>query len=269
MTEERNSAQITPFRVEIGRRPAGSNAPNRNQPQIAVQICFGRAQRRSTFAPMKRVILVCFGFVAFACEKKAATEAPNTLVVADAAATPIVGAAAPNFTLNDTDGKPVRLADFKGKTVVLEWFNPDCPFVKMSHTKGSLKTLANEQTSKGVVWLAINSSAPGKQGSEVARNVERRREFAFTHPILFDGKGTVGQLYGATRTPQMYVINSSGVLVYAGAIDNSPDGEGEVPENGKLVNYVSQALGELASNKPVSVSTTKPYGCSVKYALQN
>lgn len=176
-----------------------------------------------------------------------------------------VGKPAPDFTLTDTDGKSFHLADFKGKTVVLEWFNPDCPFVRASHTKGSLKGYANEKVKQGVVWLAINSSAAGKQGHEPEVNTTRKKEWGLNHPILLDGNGEVGHAYGATNTPNMFVIDSKGTLVYSGAIDNSPDGEGESPTSGKLVNYVEQSLTELAANKPVSVASTKAYGCSVKY----
>ncbi len=178
-----------------------------------------------------------------------------------------VGKPAPDFTLTDTEGKTFHLADHKGKVVVLEWFNPECPFVKKSHEKGSLKTFANAKTSAGVVWVAVNSSAVGKQGHEPARNAAAKKEWALSHPILLDSKSEVGRAYGATNTPQMFVIDAQGTLVYGGAIDNSPDGEGEspTPPGNKLVNYVEQALGEVGGGKPVSVATTKAYGCSVKY----
>jgi peroxiredoxin len=176
-----------------------------------------------------------------------------------------VGKPAPDFTLTDTDGKVVHLADTRGKFVVLEWFNPDCPFVRKSHEKGSLKGLAAEKTKAGVTWLAINSAAKGKQGNGAAHNSERKTEWSLSHPILLDDTGAVGRAYGATNTPHMYVIDPHGTLVYAGAIDNSPDAEGESPTGGKLVNYVDQALKEVAGGRPVSVASTKAYGCSVKY----
>ena len=159
----------------------------------------------------------------------------------------------------------MRLADFKGKTVVLEWFNPGCPFVKLSHTEGSLKGLAKERSKAGVVWLAINSGAEGRQGASVEENKQGAQAFGIDYPILLDREGTVGKAYGATNTPHMFVIDPEGRLVYGGAIDNSPDGEGKSPTDGKLVNYVAQALDELAAGKPVSVPETKAYGCSVKY----
>ncbi|MEZ4308653.1 MAG: thioredoxin family protein [Polyangiaceae bacterium] len=194
------------------------------------------------------------------------TPAPSGKPAAAAqAAAAEVGKAAPDFTLNDLDGKPVSLASFKGKTVVLEWFNPECPFVKAAHNKGSLKTYASEATDKGVVWLAVNSGAPGKQGAAVEKNREGVDKFGLKHPVLLDPTGEVGRKYGATNTPHMFVIDGEGTLVYAGAVDNSPDGEGESPEGGKLINYVDEALKALNEKKPVSVPKTPAYGCSVKY----
>ncbi|HEX2688319.1 MAG TPA: redoxin family protein [Kofleriaceae bacterium] len=177
----------------------------------------------------------------------------------------VVGKPAPDFTLKDLTGKPVTLASFKGKVIVLEWFNPGCPFVKRSHTAGSLVDTARRHTKDGVVWLAINSGAPGKQGNDLAMNTEAVRTWSLTHPVLRDEAGTVGKAYGATNTPNMFVINKAGTVVYAGAIDNSPDGEGQSPEGGKLVNYVDAALADLAAGRAVATAVTKPYGCGVKY----
>jgi hypothetical protein len=189
-----------------------------------------------------------------------------------------VGKPAPDFSLVDTEGKPVKLADYKGKIVVLEWFNPGCPFVRASHTKGALvdaakRVVAAAEKAKGaakpaldVVWLAINSSAPGKEGHGAAKNIEAKKTYGMAHPVLLDEAGTVGRAYGAERTPHMFVIDSKGNLVYKGAPDNSPDGEGESPEGGQLVRYVDQAVKDLLAGKPVQVASSKPYGCSVKYA---
>jgi peroxiredoxin len=177
-----------------------------------------------------------------------------------------VGKPAPDFTLKDLDGREISLASFRGKVVVLEWFNPGCPFVKASHTKGSLKSNARKHSPEGVVWLAINSSAPGKQGADPSANREAGKTFGMDHPILRDENGAVGHAYGATNTPNMYVIDKNGVLVYAGAIDNSPDGEGEAPTSGSLINYVDAALEDLNAGRAVKTPVTKPYGCSVKYA---
>lgn len=176
-----------------------------------------------------------------------------------------LGQPAPDFTLPDLDGKAVSMSEFKGKRVVLEWFNPGCPFVKAAHTEGSLVDAAKKASDKGVVWIAINSNAPGKQGHGVDANRQGRDAFGISHPVLLDESGEVGKTYGATNTPHMFVIDEKGTLVYAGAIDNSPDGEGKTPSDGRLVSYVAQALAELDAGKPVSVSQTKAYGCSVKY----
>jgi peroxiredoxin len=177
-----------------------------------------------------------------------------------------VGKPAPDFELRDLEGHSVRLSQFRGKTVVLEWFNPECPFVRASHTKGSLKGFADKITDKGTVWLAINSGAPGKQGYGVDANVAGTRRFGMKHPVLLDESGDVGRAYDARHTPHMYVVDDKGVLVYRGAIDNSPDGEGESPTGGTLVNYVDSALADLAAGRPVKTAETEAYGCSVKYA---
>ncbi len=197
--------------------------------------------------------------------------APTTTTTTTTATTPTtttatVGKPAPNFTLKDLDGKTTSLHDLLGKTVVLEWFNPECPFVRMSHTKGSLVGTAKKHMGAGIVWLAINSSAPGKQGSGLDKNVDGKKRYDMPNPILLDESGDVGHTYGATNTPHLYVVDPQGVLVYKGAIDNSPDGEGESPTGGKLVNYVDAALGDLAAGRPVAVNDTRAYGCSVKYA---
>lgn len=177
----------------------------------------------------------------------------------------VVGKPAPDFKLKDLAGKEVSLASFKGKVVVLEWFNPGCPFVKKSHTVGSLVDSASRHVKNGVVWIAINSGAPGKQGHGKETNVEARSSWKMEHPVLLDENGSIGRAYGAERTPHMYVIDPKGVLVYRGAIDNSPDGEKQSPQGGTLVNHVDAALADLAAGRPVAVAETKAYGCSVKY----
>jgi peroxiredoxin len=194
-------------------------------------------------------------------QQAAAAAAPSAPGVTAAT----VGQPAPDFTLPDLDGKQVSLAQFKGKPVVLEWFNPGCPFVRNSHTVGSLKGLAAEETAQGVAWLAINSGGAGKQGNGVEPTRKAQTEYGMQHPVLLDESGSVGHMYGAERTPHMYVINSEGVLVYRGAIDNSPDGEGQSPEGGKLVNYVASALQAVRTGGKVEPAETKAYGCSVKY----
>jgi peroxiredoxin len=177
-----------------------------------------------------------------------------------------VGSQAPDFTLSDVEGKTVKLSDFKGKTVVLEWFNPDCPYVKNAHTKGPLVDTAKKHTAKGVVWLAINSNAAGKQGHGAEKNRAAAKAFGMAHPLLLDESGKVGKAYGATNTPHMFVIDKAGKLVYAGAIDNSPDGEMQSPTGGKWMNHVDAALEDLAAGRAVKTPSTKAYGCSVKFA---
>jgi peroxiredoxin len=175
-----------------------------------------------------------------------------------------VGKPAPDFTLADTDGKTHRLSDYtgQGKVVVLEWFNPDCPFVQKQHKKThnmiETKAMAAEM---GVVWLAVNSNAAGKQGSGLDRNRQAKIEYAMDYPLLMDPDGAVGRLYRAKTTPEMYVIDAKGILIYQGAIDDNPS-----PFELGKVNYVKQALSEHAAGKPVSEAETKSYGCSVKYA---
>jgi peroxiredoxin len=177
-----------------------------------------------------------------------------------------VGQPAPDFELSDLDGKRVRLSTLRGRPVVLEWFNPGCPFVNAAHTKGSLKDAAKRHVAEGVAWLAVNSGAPGRQGAGKEASVAGAKKFGLAHPVMLDESGEVGHAYGATNTPHMFVIDASGVLVYAGAIDNSPDGEAESPTGGALVRYVDDALADLAAKRPVRVPTSRAYGCSVKYA---
>ncbi len=174
-----------------------------------------------------------------------------------------IGKAAPAFELKDLDGKAVKLADYKGKTVVLEWFNPECPFVVRQHSEGVLKDAAAKATKDGVVWLAINSSGAGMEGSDPEKNKKMKADWKMDYPVLVDADGMVGKAYGSKNTPTMYIIDAKGMLAYHGAIDNAPDGK---PEGGTLVNYVESALAEIKAGKPVSKAETKAYGCGVKYA---
>lgn len=170
---------------------------------------------------------------------------------------------ASDFTLKDTDGKTHTLSDYvkSGKTVVLEWFNPDCPFVKKHHEKHKSMNAAYAAASKqGVVWLAINSGSPGKQGNGLERNQKARVDFAMAYPVLLDESGAVGRQYGAKTTPHMFVIGKDMKLEYAGAFDS----DASPMELGETV-YVSAALDAVAAGKPVENPRTKSYGCSVKY----
>lgn len=172
-----------------------------------------------------------------------------------------VGSIAPGFTLTDTDGKSVNLADYAGKVVVLQWFNPGCPFV-VKHYKGAntFNDLYTKYTEKGVVFLAINSGAAGKEGAGKETNATAKKDWKIEYPVLLDEAGTVGKTYGAQRTPEMYIIDKDGKVVYHGAIDDESGMKGV----GKT-NYVAKALDEVLAGKPVTTAQTKPYGCTVKY----
>lgn len=188
------------------------------------------------------------------------------LVAGAAGAEPQVGEPAPDFTSVDVNGEPQTLAAYRGKYVVLEWFNPECPFVKKHYGSGNMQRLQQELTAApGVAWLSINSSAPGKQGHlspEQAKAWKAEQGAAMT-AVLLDPEGTVGRLYGAKTTPHMFVIDPQGVLVYAGAIDDTPSADQADVKT--AANYVRQALSEAVAGTPVSVSKTQSYGCSVKY----
>lgn len=177
-----------------------------------------------------------------------------------------VGEAAPGFTLTDSQGQTRSLSEFSGKTVVLEWTNHQCPFVVKHYGAANIPSQQRQAVNDDVVWLVINSSAPGKQGhvdGPTANQVQANWKAAQTH-YLFDPDGTVGRAYAAKTTPHMYVIDPNGVLRYNGAIDSIPSADtGDIPE---ATQYVSQALSELAAGQPISVSTSQPYGCSIKYA---
>ncbi len=177
-----------------------------------------------------------------------------------------VGAAAPDFSLTDSSGKIQTLSQYKGKTVVLEWNNPGCPFVQKHYSSGNIPKQQTEATAAGVVWLTINSGAPGKQGhlDDAGAKAFVAQYRASPSAYLFDGDGKVGHLYGAKTTPHMYVIDGNGVLRYMGGIDSIASTDKE--DLAKAVQYVPQVLAELKSGKAVSTTTSEPYGCSVKYA---
>jgi redoxin len=176
-----------------------------------------------------------------------------------------VGKPVPDFRANDVNGRAVSLADFRGKTVVLEWNNPECPTVQKHYDSGNMQKTQAAAAADGAVWLTINSSAEGKQGymtpAEAKAFVASQRSSRTAY--LLDPKGEVGRSYGATATPHMYVINSSGTLVYNGGIDDKPSTDEADIEGAR--NHVLAALSELKAGRPVSVPTSRPYGCSVKY----
>ena len=178
---------------------------------------------------------------------------------------PPVGSAAPDFSLADAKGETHSLSQYKGKYVVLEWFNPQCPFVKKHYGSGNMQKLQEQYTSKDVVWLTINSSAPGTLGALTPEQAEEKMTEWKTHEtaLLLDSEGKAGRAYGAKNTPNMVVINPEGKIVYEGAIDNkATPNPADIPSS---TNYVKVALDESFAGKPVTTSRTKPYGCAVEY----
>jgi len=182
---------------------------------------------------------------------------------AEAATTAEIGKLAPDFELADTEGKTFRLSDHRGKTVVLEWFNPECPFVVHAYEQGPLNELVASRTGENLVWVHINSGADGEQGTGVEKNRGYQERWKLPHAVLIDEPGKVGRMYEARTTPHMYVINPEGVLVYRGGVDNAP--RGRVRGGGELQPYLAQALDDLAANRPIATPDTEPYGCTVKY----
>jgi peroxiredoxin len=176
-----------------------------------------------------------------------------------------VGQPAPDFVLPDSKGASHALAAYKGKFVVLEWVNYDCPFVAKHYGSGHMQMLQKTYTGKGVVWLTINSSAPGKQGHYAVAEIDRRskQHGAAFSAYLIDSAGTVGRQYGAKTTPHMFVIDPTGKLLYAGGIDDKPSTDLADIKTAK--NFVQLALDEALAGKPVTVTSSTPYGCSVKY----
>lgn len=172
------------------------------------------------------------------------------------AVTARLASAAPGFTLEDQSGSIISLSDFGGKMVVLEWMNPDCPFVQRHHKAKTMTTLAEKYGD--VVWIAINSTHYMTKEDDKTW-VEK---YNLSYPILDDNPGKVGRVYGAKTTPHMFIIDKSGILVYQGAIDDDPGGS----KKGNALNYVNKALEEIQAGRAVTVSQTKPYGCSVKYS---
>jgi hypothetical protein len=177
-----------------------------------------------------------------------------------------IGEPAPTFSLTDSNGNAVSLTDFKGKTVVLEWTNHECPYVRKHYGANNMQMLQKKWTAQGVVWLTLISSAPGTQGyvtGEEANKLTAQRAAAPSH-VLLDPRGDGGRAYGAQTTPHMYVIKADGTLAYMGGIDDRPTTRLEDLKTAK--NFVDAALTELAEGKSVSATSARPYGCSVKYS---
>ncbi|MGD0744727.1 MAG: redoxin domain-containing protein [Verrucomicrobiota bacterium] len=176
-----------------------------------------------------------------------------------------IGKPAPDFTATDINGKTVKLSDYKGRIVVIESYNSDCPYCHNQYKTGAMQALQRDLAAKSVVWIMVNSVNPknfSHRTPEQAR-AEWAAEKIAAAVWIDDSSGAVGHLYDMKTTPDMYVINQDGVLVYAGAIDNQPD---PFHDPSKARNYVSEAIDALLAGKPVAVTETKPYGCSVKYA---
>jgi len=176
-----------------------------------------------------------------------------------------VGEAAPDFTATDSNGNVHELSEYRGKFVVLEWTNRGCPYTQKHYNSGNMQRLQKEWTAKGVIWLTVASSAPGKQGYVTAaeENAYLKQVNAAPTAVLLDPTGALGHLYDAKTTPHIFIINPQGTLIYNGAIDDRPTTD--VSDINGAKNYVTAALNEATSGKPVSVATSRPYGCSVKY----
>ena len=201
-----------------------------------------------------------------ACQQQVAEPTPKAEAVAAAAqaAPPMAGQAAPAFTLVDAEGVERSLADFRGKTVVLEWTNEGCPYVKKHYT-GAMQALQREAVADGVVWITIISSSPGTQGfveGDEARQWRARNNAASTH-LLLDPTGEVGKLYDAKTTPDMRIIDGEGMLRFVGGIDDRPTNKVEDLDGAN--NYVRAALTDMEAGRPVQTAFATPYGCAVKY----
>ena len=237
MPELRDIAPLTMARVDL---PAHRRSRKK--------AWFARAVGRSTTASALSLALV-------ACSPEVAETLPDLPI----------GQPAPAFRLSDATGRAVSLSDFSGKTVVLEWSNPECPSVKKHYESGNMQRTQAAAAAAGTVWLTINSSAPGKQGHMTPAEAkafaagQQSRRTAY----LLDPTGAVGMAYGAKATPHLYVVNGRGALVYNGGIDDRPSSDKADIEGAR--NHVLAALSELKAGKPVSVPTSRPYGCSVKY----
>ncbi len=184
--------------------------------------------------------------------------APAAFTAEDDANSASAAPTAADFELTDHNGRTVRLSDYHGRIVVLEWFNEECPYVQRHHKqdRNTMVTLADRYAEHDVVWLAVNSTSH----ATVESNAKIAAKWEIPYPILDDSAGDVGQAYGARTTPHMYVIDAEGRIVYQGAIDSDPGGR-----DAQATNYVEQVLGEMLADETVSVNRTRPYGCSVKY----
>lgn len=186
------------------------------------------------------------------------------MILAKASFALSTGDMAPDFSVKNSKGETVKLSDYKDRTVVLEWFNYGCPFIKKHYGAGNMQALQKEYTGKGVIWFSVNSSAKGKEGHETAKEAEAHRieHGSNATAILLDENGKVGKLYGAKTTPHMFLIKK-GKLMYQGAIDDKPSADKEDVKIAR--SYIRAALNEVEADKAVTFPETQPYGCGVKY----
>jgi peroxiredoxin len=197
--------------------------------------------------------------------RMAAAVVALTIVFASSARAAQVGSPAPGFAGTDSNGKTQTLAEYRGKYVVLEWHNHDCPYTAKHYQSGNMQSLQKQWTAKGVVWLTVISSAPGQQGymDATQENAYVAKSGAKPTAVILDPSGAIGHLYDARTTPDMFIIDSNGKLIYAGAIDDHATTDVSDIKSSK--NYVSAALTEAMAGQPVETAYTRPYGCSVKY----
>lgn len=200
----------------------------------------------------RRVLLACMALL-------------SALASAPLRAAPSVGQPAPDFKLSDTQGKAVRLSDYRGSHVVLEWVNPGCPYVRKHYNSANMQGTQKDATAQGVVWLAINSTENASSDYLAPGQMDRwmQTQKASATRTLMDEDGTVGKAYGARTTPHMYIINPEGQLIYAGGIDSVPSSR--IEDIKTAVNYVRQGVREALAGRPLAAATTRPYGCSIKY----
>ena len=214
---------------------------------------------------IRRLALAALATLALAaCQQEAAAPAETTSTEPTPAAATQEGMA-PAFTRVDAEGVQRALADFRGRTVVLEWTNEGCPYVQKHYGAGAMQALQRDATADGVVWLTIVSSAPGTQGfveGEAARAFKAKHEAAYTH-LLLDPTGEVGKLYGAKTTPDMRVIDPQGRIVFEGGIDDRPTNKPEDLQGAN--NFVRAALTDMEAGRPVQTRFAQPYGCAIKY----
>ena len=213
----------------------------------------------------RHVIRFAVPFLAASRPAQLGALAASLFIASNAHSAAAVGQKAPDFTLTDTTGKTVRLSDYKGKHVVLEWNNPGCPFVRKHYGSANMQALQKEAGAKGVVWLAINSTETGHPDYLAAPKLSQWmvQQKATPSATLMDEDGTAGKSYGARTTPHMYMVAPDGTLIYAGGIDSVPSARAEDIKT--ATNYVRLGLNEALAGKPLSQATTRPYGCSVKY----